>query len=504
MDGVKPFRIKNGIRCNQKRFLAMECAIENEPDLEKRCKLAYEAALFAVTHTTDIFASPAIERTFIELAQKHSVSLASKYQKGTILHVMTMAYTTGGHTRCVERFAQILKEFNHSCVLLDQQDKIPQQLDHIMQESGGSLKIYDPQKSMLERALDLRKYASNFEYIILHIHMQDPTALIAFGTEDFKRPVIFFNHANHTFWLGISITDQITELSKYGQHMNVEYRGCDRSSILGVPMSMNKRCNVSKESARKKIGVPLNKKMIFSAGHELKYRPVNNISFYDIVSAIIRNSKSDIVFCVAGIVHQSGFWRTLKRRYPNNVLILGQLDSDTEYPYYLAAADLIIDSWPVGGGTFIIDAITAGKPVLSLFDRIQFDYLLESRSCCHSFNELINKALKILSNSEFADEIYEDIKQRFIEKHSYDVWSKRFYDIISELPQKHSIYGFNRTIPDKITDCSLQCYMWIEGADSFFMALMKNILKSVLYINISRKKKVIRLFGIYLLNKHVR
>ena len=172
-----------------------------------------------------------------------------------------------------------------------------------------------------------------------------------------------------------------------------------------------------------------------------------------------------------------------------------------EYPYYLAAADLVIDSWPVGGGTFIIDAITAGKPVLTCSDSLQFDYLLESHGCCRSFNELISNALKILSDSKFAEEVYEDVKRRFIEKHSYVNWSKKFYDIISELPQKHSVHSFNRTIPDKITDISLRCCMWIDGADGPFIALVKDVLKFMLYINISKKKKVIRLFGVYLLNK---
>lgn len=49
----------------------------------------------------------------------------------TVLHVMTEAYTFGGHTRCVERWIQQLPELKHSCVVLSQHAPFPPQLNKI-------------------------------------------------------------------------------------------------------------------------------------------------------------------------------------------------------------------------------------------------------------------------------------------------------------------------------------------------------------------------------------
>lgn len=120
MSGNKEEYLKKRIKKHQKIFLAMEKSIQNEVDLSKKCELAYEAATFATSHATDIFASEIIENVFLELAQNHSVKLSSEYNKNTVLHVMTEAYNSGGHTRCVERWISQYPEHKHSCVILNQ------------------------------------------------------------------------------------------------------------------------------------------------------------------------------------------------------------------------------------------------------------------------------------------------------------------------------------------------------------------------------------------------
>lgn len=44
--------------------------------------------------------------------------------------------------------------------------------------------------------------------------MDDPTAVVAFGIEKFERPVIFYNHSAHLFWIGKSIADIVLDVVK--------------------------------------------------------------------------------------------------------------------------------------------------------------------------------------------------------------------------------------------------------------------------------------------------
>lgn len=53
-----------------------------------------------------------------------------------------------------------------------------------------------------------------YEYIILHTHMEDAIAVVAFGTEDFMHPILFYNHTSYLFWIGKSITDLLLDLFK--------------------------------------------------------------------------------------------------------------------------------------------------------------------------------------------------------------------------------------------------------------------------------------------------
>ena len=72
---------KRRICKNQKKFLQMEKEILKEKNFLKKCDLAYETALFAVCHTTDVFSSEIIENVFLDLAIKHSVSLERNFKK---------------------------------------------------------------------------------------------------------------------------------------------------------------------------------------------------------------------------------------------------------------------------------------------------------------------------------------------------------------------------------------------------------------------------------------
>lgn len=85
----------------------------------------------------------------------------------------------------------------------------------------------------------------------------------------------------------------------------------------------------------------------------------------------------------------------IKKETNNRVKTIGFVDFDKGFLDYLKAADLYLDSYPLCGGTAMIDAISSGTTVLSLKSVYpQFDYLTKTSAYCKTKEEFIDKAKK--------------------------------------------------------------------------------------------------------------
>ncbi len=483
------------IKKNQKNFLSLIAQVNKEKKLFKQCFMAQQAASFTLGHVTNVFASEILEKPFIQLAQKIHVPLSGQYLPATVLHVLTEAYTTGGHTRCAERWIQLCPENKHSVVLLNQNELFPPLLKKLAEKSGGEVRFFPTQDTVVSRAIALRQYASRFEYIVLHIHMDDPTALIAFGTNEFVRPIVLFNHADHAFWLGISIADHVADLSEPRHQLTINKRKAKASSVLGIPLELKSPVQVNKLEAKKRLKLPSDEQIIFVSGSNSKFFPVSFPSFGDIIKGILTQNPN-ILFYIAGVNPKDSFWPEIVRQYPRNVHFTGFLDYETQYPFYLASADLIIDSYPVGGGTAVRDAIQANIPVISLNDKTQADYLRHSKACCSSYQELIEKALHILSDPAFALEILQDTRQKLEEEASCDRWHQKCRQLLLKLPAKHQVHSFKIKLPDeKITDSLILFSRWVSPQKNSLKEKFRRWRKGLIFFRWKPQEKFLRILG---------
>ena len=484
------------IKAHQRIFLRKAAAIEKGRSLAERCCLAQEAATFAVTHTTDIFCSPEVEEPFLELAQSISIPLATNYRPDTVLHVMTEAYTTGGHTRCVERWISRMTEQEHSCIVLRQRAEFPKRLRELVELSGGKMYTEETEERIVKKAIDLRRLAARFEYVVLHVHMDDPTALIAFGTKEFTRPVVFFNHAYHIFWLGVSIADCVADLNIVASNLTRDRRGAQRSFILGIPLDDSDILSIPQAQAREKLGIPQDRKIIYSGGQKAKYLSVTRPDFRDIITGVLKHEPS-VHFYIAGVDSHSGFWSGLMKKHPNHLHLLGKLEYATVYPLYLSAADMVLDSYPVGGGTAAIDAVKAGKPVLTLGGQLQMDYLTQSSGKCASCEELIEKTLRILHEPDYAHLVHSDLNARLLNEVSIEHWKEKCRTLLRQLPAQHSLYPVPPIAPaqDISESSSLTC-RWTEPGGS--ASILRRIRKGIFQHRRHKDTRIVRLLGIYL------
>ena len=448
---------------NRQRFRDMEKRIAKRRSLKRRCHAALEAAKFAVSHAADVYASAAVEAPFLELARNFSVDLAETPHPGSFLHVMTTAYTYGGHTRCVERWIENAEPGErHSCLIVQQDADLPAHLEKVCSAHGGELLLLDSGESMLERALAARRIASGYACIVLHTHMDDPIALIAFGTPEFKRPVIFFNHADHIFWLGASIADLVADLDSQGHGITIHRRGIQKSRILGIPPDAAQRSVIEKKAARKALGIAEQANLVFASGNINKFTPVADLSFAFILAQILDKEKESIG-CVVGVTPDMPGWEEHLAPFAERLKLVQAIPYE-QYCLWVSAADIVLDSYPVGGGTAMIDAVSFGKPVLSLDPCKQSDFLSRSLACCADLDDLLTKVRRILHEPGFAEYLYQDVYIHFAQEVSIHEWLRKRNELLACLPEAHAIADIH--IPpheaEEIHEVTLRFCRWIE------------------------------------------
>ncbi|MFD1802229.1 hypothetical protein ACFSFZ_08515, partial [Mixta tenebrionis] len=270
-------------------------------------------------------------------------------------------------------------------------------------------------------ALTLRRIAIKYERIVLHTHMDDIIPLLAFGSDDFPRTIILYNHADHLFWVGIRIAHLICETRSWGKRFSEEYRGITNNFVLGIPAS-----DVSNDTLSVKPHVTSDVKIITSIGMPHKYLAIpGQFSFYDYMNSILQTRK-DVIFNIIGPTEEDyPEWQQLSGKYNGRVVFLGRVIGD-KYWNYINKSELIVDSFPMSGGTALGDTVILKKTTLSLKCVTgHLDYTYETDSFCHSPTELIEKTNKILNDNDYSDYLSHRISESFKNCQNLLLWQDR-------------------------------------------------------------------------------
>lgn len=475
--------------------------IKNSTSLDEKLALADIASNYAVYYNTGYYTSSVIENVYTDYAKTIRIKIDNiSYKPNSFLHVLTEGYKTGGHTRVVERWIENApSEQIHSVVIIRPCDSSLEDLQKLSIEKNGEFVKYDNTWSLQEKALNLRKLGMQYQYIVLHTHMDDPTALIAFGTEEFTRPVLFYNHASHLFWLGKSITDLHLDLKERDEVTEV-YRNIKNKFNLGIPTKHLEFNTLDKTETRKKLGFPINKKIIISAASNFKYQPICKDSLIDVLLAL---SDDNTFIYVIGAKKKKSMWKTAFKNSKGHIIALGYIDFDKDYLKYIGMADLYLDSYPMNSWTATIDAVTMNVPVLSLESACpSLDYLTMTDSCCKEKSELINKAKKVLADVNYANYLKDCLKNSLIQNQSQEAWNNKIKQLLELVPKKHKVIDLSNE-KDKfyINDLAVM-NNWHVMKNEFIEFNKKDINDYLKYGMIYKHQGIRYIFDIYSLKKH--
>ncbi|MEG0024261.1 MAG: hypothetical protein RR719_02795 [Akkermansia sp.] len=433
---------KYGISKDREEFNRISNEIGLQNDIEKKESLAKSLINFALNNSTGYYCSKVVEDVFLEIAKKHTIeNLNESFEKDSFLHVMSESYKTGGHTRVVERWIELSPDTQHHSLVFtwNEDQEIPPRLINAVKNKSGQVINLKNNLSDLEKGLQLRELASHYEYVILHIHMNDIIPIIAFGNEQFQRPVIFFNHADHLFWVGGSIADIVADLRQFGQEITHRKRGIKKSQILSIPMDSKKIEQIDQKIARQKLGLPLDKKIILTVGSAYKYRPMGTIDLLDTIIPILKQDKSILFIGIGPTYKDLPRWATINQETEGRVIALGEVAHHKLHDYFFAA-DLVLDSLPLSGFTALIDAINCNKPVLTRPTSVGLmDYMKKSIAYCENQDVQIFKIFELLANKEKREENVKNVQACLCAESSPENWLIALQNLIATTPKKHSL-----------------------------------------------------------------
>ncbi|WP_139902247.1 glycosyltransferase [Clostridium thermarum] len=391
-------------------------------DYETTSRYAFDFALSASTHHPGFFVSPEIESMLLtcaeNLPQKDYVLKSNKDGNRRVLHVLSEGYAIGGHTRLVKNCIKSDGDSIHSLVTTWQINSTPRWLIEEIEKSGGwKLSLINTSDKHLERAALLRKLAYEWaDVVVLHMHMYDPIPVLAFGVEG-GPPVVYMNHADHSFWLGASIADMVIDIRPSGQEITLARRGGIKSYILPIPLQSKKAFD--RAEVRKKYGIKDDEIVMLTIASAFKFRSINDNNYLDIVKQIV--DKVDNLRVLVVGPGNAGRWHEVNIATGGRIQALGRL---SEIEEYYQIADIYLDCFMIGSLTSLLDASKYGLPIIKFrnsYCPILTEYDEEFYVCSFdNINGVIEELYKLKNNMKK----YQNITDSIIKNHISDTKEK--------------------------------------------------------------------------------
>jgi hypothetical protein len=343
--------------------------LANGDDANTAAAFAQIAADYAWKNPTGLLASPELEQILAGLGRKFFAGgpripeSSSQIPPKRILHVLTAAYPVGGHTRFVWRWIQQDAERTHSLALTGQRGaKVPEQLQHAVKAVNGKIYFLDEQRGgLLQRAELLRQLSDQADMVMLHVHPYDVLPILVFSEKRGRPPVVYVNHADHVFSIGLATSDIVANIRNSGYVTSRIRRGIqeDRSTILPIPLGDALRTR-SRAEAKLRLGIPDRTVMLLSVASASKYKPISEITFYSAVLPVLERHKQAYLVLVGPEV--DGQWLEAVRRFPGRVKIMGERKNTS---VFYEAADIYLDSFPFASLTSLLEAGSYGVPLIT-------------------------------------------------------------------------------------------------------------------------------------------
>lgn len=371
------------------------------------------------------------------------------------LHVMTEALPIGGHTALVRRW--ITNDTSgdiHHLVLTNMEALSIPELAKAIQSSGGTVTTLGNIPSYLERAQSLRQLAYAIaDRIVLHIHMWDIVAPIAFGVAG-GPPVIYLNHADHVFWVGSSVADQVANIRQSGVAFCVSYRGITRNALLPIPLECDESSISSNIGARLRdaLRIPNDATVFLTIGTEFKYQAVGELDFLASARKLLNADPTAYLIAVGPKPTTPGWLEATHALAPRLITVGKQRDL---HPYH-AAADVYLEGFPFGSLTALLEAALANLPCVRAPRSAPPPFTsdgsaLDGFAQPDNLDAYIAEAVSLASSAESRSKIATTLRFSVRSYHCGDAWRTHLERFKQALPATHQLHPvFPKSLPQEV------------------------------------------------------
>ena len=434
--------IVTSIRKSQLEFFYLrDLAIwsQRRGNQELALRLFSAAANFATLHHPGFFYDAIIENRLLKIGRAlrpSPLNLARRatHKQNSILHVVSSVSAVGGHSRTIINWIRNDPTTIHTIVTVNQRDHgqlkaFSSELEDL-QVTILSLPFDEP---IIKRALKLRELArSGFSACINHISQAEVIPTVAFAVDDVP-PVAHVDHADHSFWLGLAVTDVVMHQRPIGQKLGGQRRRARGCFMLPIPL--NPLENPSRDLSRQMLGVADDVVMGLTVGRRDKYRPTENRNFFKAMMEVSRKHE-------AFVLHVVGVERGAAQMWAGQSLSTTQFVFHGEKPVdpaLRAAADIYLESYPFGSQTAFLEAALSG--VASVRSPQGGTELLATSDC--AVNELIRapigttafiaNASKLIVDVEHRNKLAIDLQSSVLVAHTGASWHSRLQEFYKTL-----------------------------------------------------------------------
>ena len=407
-------------------------------------------AQFAANTHVGLFSDHRLEAPLLRIAsdleQRLNIPKVSpEHSKPLLVHIASTLYPVGGHIRFIERIINYDKEFTHHLLITDQGEVPYSKLTIEKIKAAGGEVVFLDQPDMLEKAAFIRGYIRQAAFIFLHIHPHDPIPVVALGVKELPA-VCFINHADHAFWLGVSVADIVADIRYSSQEVTLKRRMVRLSKILPLPIDQPELI-LTKEEAKAKLGFEEDDILIFTMGSYYKFLPAGPWSFFPLLVEVL-NKLPETRLVIVGLSEEMDLDRLGYIKHPR-IEMMGVLEDPA---IFQRAADIVIDPIPYGSYTSFLESCAHGAypvvlrniiPAMTLAEDPALKDKVRATNDLDSFKEIL---LDVVNKREFENSLY--LQEEVISYHRGKDWEKYYEDLKSELKKGHFVHLFESEYKD--------------------------------------------------------
>lgn len=399
-------------------------------DVEHLLRAATVAANYAWLAPVGMLADLRLERAIVHAVRGPGrVTVDGDRRTGRVLHVLSEAYSVGGHTRLAWRWMS-RDEHASDVVLINQQGPVPDQLVESVRAKGGDVHDLAPTaRGLLDRARALRAHMDRADLVVLHVHPYDAVAFAAVNLPGVRPPVIYENHTDQSFWLGVAGAELLCDLRAETRAIDEALRGVPDERIVVLPMPVDQLTSGDDDALRRRLGIRPDAVVALTVSADWKMAACWGRGMHHAVERVLHWSPQVSVVLVGGSPNPD--WARLSKRYPGRVFPVGRVLDPA--PYF-ALTDIYLESYPVRSTTAALEAAVLGLPVVTLDDLPVDDlvYLLQAsspglagRSVATTIDKFAVAVRRLAADPDLRRREGEAVRTAVLAVHDGDGWRSR-------------------------------------------------------------------------------